>query len=89
MCCTTERGEGFVASLSLLDYFGALALYGPFMDPIAPIDIFSIPRSIKLTYPSVLHYVRRDASLERTRQQFSWVASGKLKTVIGQRYSLA
>jgi NADPH2:quinone reductase len=83
-------GEGFAASLSLLDYFGTLALYGPFMSPVAPIDIFSIPRSIKLTYPSVLHYVRsRDALLERARQLFAWVASGKLKTVIGQRYSLA
>lgn len=82
--------EGFAASLSLLDDFGTLALYGPFMNPIAPIDIFSIPRSIKLTYPSVMHYVRtREALLARTRQLFAWVASGKLKTVIGQRYSLA
>lgn len=82
--------EGFADSVSLLDYFGTLALYGPFMDPIAPIDIFSLPRSIKLTYPSVMHYVRsREALLERSRALFAWVIEGKLKTVIGRRYSLA
>lgn len=82
--------EGFTESLSLLDYFGTLALYGPFMKPIAPIDVFSIPRSIKLTYPSVMHYVRtRAALLKRSRQLFAWVREGKLKTLIGQRYTLA
>lgn len=82
--------EGFADSVSLLDYFGTLALYGPFMDPIAPIDIFSLPRSIKLTYPSVMHFVRsRDALLEHSRALFDWVIAGKLKIVIGRRYSLA
>ncbi|WP_085688137.1 MULTISPECIES: quinone oxidoreductase [unclassified Pseudomonas] len=81
--------EGFADSLSLLDYFGTLALYGPFMNPIPPIDIFSVPRSIKLTYPSVMHYVReREVLLEKSRQLFAWVGAGKLKTVIGKRYSL-
>lgn len=81
--------EGFADSLELLDYFGTLALYGPFMNPIPPIDIFSVPRSIKLTYPSVMHYVRdREVLLEKSRQLFAWVSTGKLKTFIGQRYSL-
>lgn len=82
--------EGFSDSLSLLDYFGTLALYGPFMNPIAPIDIFSVPRSIKLTYPSVMHYVAtRETLLEHSAQLFAWARAGKLKTFIGQRYSLA
>ncbi len=82
--------EGFADSVSLLDYFGTLALYGRFMDPIAPIDIFSLPRSIKLTYPSVMHFVRsREALLEHSRALFDWVTAGKLKVVIGRRYSLA
>ncbi|EJM24268.1 Zn-dependent oxidoreductase, NADPH:quinone reductase [Pseudomonas sp. GM25] len=81
--------EGFADSLELLDYFGTLALYGPFMNPIPPIDIFSVPRSIKLTYPSVMHYVRnREVLLEKSRQLFAWVSTGKLKSFIGQRYSL-
>ncbi|CAI8773886.1 NADPH:quinone reductase [Pseudomonas sp. IT-347P] len=81
--------EGFSESLSLLDYFGTLALYGPFMNPIDPIDVFSLPRSIKLTYPSVMHYVRtREALLAHSRQLFAWAGSGKLKTLIGKRYAL-
>lgn len=81
--------EGFADSLELLDYFGTLALYGPFMNPTPPIDIFSMPRSIKLTYPSVMHYVRnREVLLEKSRQLFAWVSAGKLKAVIGKRYSL-
>ncbi|UII73436.1 quinone oxidoreductase [Pseudomonas sp. HN11] len=82
--------EGFSESLNLLDYFGTLALFGPFMDPIAPIDIFSIPRSIKLTYPVVMHHVRsRETLLARTQQLFTWVRTGRLNVNIGQRYSLA
>ncbi|MCP1475811.1 NADPH2:quinone reductase [Pseudomonas sp. EB276 TE3739] len=82
--------EGFADSIELLDYFGTLALYGPFMNAIAPIDVFSLPRSIKLTYPSVMHYVRsREALLEHSRELFAWVLEGKLKTMIGRRYSLA
>ncbi|MFJ7797268.1 quinone oxidoreductase family protein [Pseudomonas sp. NPDC096950] len=81
--------EGLHESISLLDYFGTLALYGRFMGSIAPVDIFSIPRSIKITYPSVMHHVRtREALLERTRQVFAWFSSGKLRTAIGHRYSL-
>ncbi|MGY2399356.1 quinone oxidoreductase family protein [Pseudomonas sp. SDO5271_S396] len=82
--------EGFSESINLLDYFGTLALYGPFMDPIAPIDIFSIPRSIKLTYPVVMHHVRtREALLARAQQLFTWVSTGRLNVTIGQRYPLA
>ena len=82
--------EGFDESIRLLDYFGTLALYGPFMDPIAPVDIFSLPRSIKLTYPSVMHHVRtREALLAYSQQLFTWVRTGRLRVQIGRRYSLA
>ncbi|MGF6095028.1 quinone oxidoreductase family protein [Pseudomonas sp. 18175] len=82
--------EGFDESIRLLDYFGTLALYGPFMDPIAPIDIFAMPRSIKLTYPSVMHHVgTREALLVHARQLFTWVRTGRLNVSIGQRYTLA
>lgn len=81
--------EGFEESVSVLDYFGTLALYGPFMDPIAPVDVFSLPRSIKLTYPSVMHHVRTpEALLARAGQVFDWVEAGRLKVTIGQRYGL-
>lgn len=81
--------EGFQESIDLLDYFGTLALYGPFMDPIAPLDVFSLPRSIKLTYPSVMHHVRtREALLARSAQVFEGFASGRWRVTIGQRYRL-
>ncbi|MFY1663564.1 zinc-binding dehydrogenase [Pseudomonas sp. Pseu.R1] len=81
--------EGFQESIDLLDYFGTLALYGPFMDPIAPLDVFSLPRSIKLTYPSVMHHVHtREALLARSAQVFEGFASGRWRVTIGQRYRL-
>lgn len=82
--------EGFDESVRLLDYFGTLALYGPFMNPLAPIDVFATPRSIKLTYPSVMHHVRtREALLAHSRQLFTWVRTGRLTVKVGQRYALA
>ena len=67
-----------------------MAWYGPFKDPIAPVDIFSLPRSIKLTYPSVMHHVRtREALLAYSQQLFTWVRTGRLRVQIGRRYSLA
>ncbi|MFJ3485728.1 quinone oxidoreductase family protein [Pseudomonas sp. NPDC090202] len=82
--------EGFEESVRLLEHFGTLALYGPLMDPIAPVDIFSLPRSIKLTYPVVMHHVRtREALLERSRQLFDAVTAGQLRTTIGKRYPLS
>lgn len=82
--------ESFRTSLDLVDYHGTLALFGPLMEPLPPIDPFSIPKSIKITYPVVMHHVRnRDALLARSRQLFDWMRSGQLRLHVGQSYPLA
>ncbi|UNU44450.1 quinone oxidoreductase [Sphingopyxis sp. YF1] len=82
--------ESFRTSLDLVDYHGTLALFGPLMEPLPPIDPFSIPKSIKITYPVVMHHVRtRAALLARSRQLFDWLRSGELRLHIGQSYPLA
>ncbi|WP_282948631.1 MULTISPECIES: quinone oxidoreductase [unclassified Sphingopyxis] len=82
--------ESFRTSLDLVDYHGTLALFGPLMEPLPPIDPFAIPKSIKITYPVVMHHVRnRDALLARSRQLFDWMRSGQLRLHVGQSYPLA
>lgn len=83
--------ESFADSLRSLDYYGTLALYGPlFTQPMPPLEPWSLPKSIKVTYPIVMHHVRtRDALLARSAQLFEWVRSGRLEVHIGRRYPLA
>jgi NADPH:quinone reductase len=82
--------ETFQDSLRSLDYHGTLALFGPFMDKIPAVDVFSLPKSISLTYPVFLHHIRtRQALIARSNQLFNWVREGKLKPHIGMRYPLA
>jgi NADPH2:quinone reductase len=62
--------------------------YAVFRDQ--PIDIFSLPKNIKITYPSVVSAIRtNDQLLRYSAQLFAWVRSGRLKAQIGHRYPLA
>ena len=82
--------EGFTESIHSLDYFGTLVVFGPLMDPIPPVDIFSLPKNIKITYPSVVNAIRNNDQLTRySTQLFEWLRSGRLKVMIGRRYPLA
>lgn len=78
-------------SLRVVDFHGTLALYGPlFDDPMPPIEPFSLPKSIKLVAPIVMHHVRtRDELARRSQQIFDWIRAGQLKVHIGNRYPLA
>ena len=82
--------EGFADSVRSLDYFGTLVAFGPLMDRIPPIDIFSMPKNIKITYPSVVDAIRTNEQLLRySAQLFDWLRSGRLKAQIGRCYPLA
>lgn len=83
--------EGFGDSIRSLAFQGTLVLFGPLTGPtMDPLNVWSLPRSIKITYPIVMHHVRtRDALLARSRQLFDWVRSGDLKVHVGKRYPLA
>jgi NADPH2:quinone reductase len=80
----------FEDSMKCLRPRGLMALYGassggvPAMDPIR-----LMAGSLYLTRPTLKDYVQTRAELERRAEEvFTWVASGKLKVRVGQRYSL-
>lgn len=83
--------ESFEDSLRVVDHYGTLALYGPlFEEKMPPLDVFRLPKGIKLTYPVVMLHVRtRERLLRQAKQLFDWVSAGQLKVHIGHRYSLA
>jgi NADPH:quinone reductase len=83
--------ESFKDSLEVVDFHGTLALFGPlFKSPMPLINVWDLPRSIKLTYPVVIHHCRTHERLVRNSERlFDWVRSGELKVTIAQRYPLA
>jgi NADPH2:quinone reductase len=83
--------ESFQDSLRVVDFHGTLALYGPLFDQaIPPFSPWSLPKSIKITYPIVMHHVRtRERLVKYSAQLFDWIRTGKLKVNIGRRYPLA
>ena len=79
----------FASSMQALRYHGTLAFYGPYMGipSLTPMDL---PRSIHLTYPTVMHHVRtREALVARTSELFEFIKTGNLRARIGNRYSLS
>ncbi|WP_213807868.1 quinone oxidoreductase [Granulicella sp. dw_53] len=82
--------DTFYDSLSSLRYHGVLAYYGQTIKRLPPIDLLDLPKSVLVSYPSVMHHVRtREALLSRSAQLFDWVRKGQLKIHIGHRYPLA
>jgi NADPH2:quinone reductase len=82
--------ESFRDSLRVVDFHGTLALYGPLFEQAIPsFSPWSLPKSIKVTYPVVMHHVRtRDRLMKYSAQLFDWVRTAKLKVNIGRRYPL-
>lgn len=79
----------FQGSLDALRPSGTFAWFGPVLGGPGPIDIMSLPRSIKLGYPSFAHHVRTPELLRtRTAQLFDWLATGHLRIHIGGEYPL-
>jgi NADPH2:quinone reductase len=82
--------ETFAGSVASLDYHGVLAYYGQTIKRQAPIDLLDLPRSILVSYPSVIHHVRtREALLKWSGRLFDWLLADQLKVRISQRYPLA
>jgi NADPH2:quinone reductase len=80
----------FQGSIDSLRRSGTFCWYGPVLGGPGPIDIMSLPRSIKLGYATFFdHIPTPDLFRERTTRLFDWVASGDLKVRIGSVYPLA
>lgn len=80
----------FAGSLAALRRSGTFCWYGPVLGGPGPIDIMSLPKSIKLGYAVFADHIPTPALLRaHTVRLFDWIAEGKLKVEIGGVYPLA
>lgn len=80
----------FQGSIDSLRRSGTLCWYGPVLGGPGPIDIMSLPRSIKLGYAVFSDHIHSPELLrEHAARLFDWVVSGDLKVRIGGIYPLA
>jgi NADPH2:quinone reductase len=80
----------FQASLDSLRRSGTFCWYGPVLGGPGPLDIMSLPKSIKIGYARFFDHIHTPALLRaRTGQLFDWIVKGDLKIRIGRVYPLA
>ncbi|ADO70886.1 quinone oxidoreductase family protein [Stigmatella aurantiaca] len=80
----------FHASLAALRRSGTFCWYGPVLGGPGPIDLMSLPKSIKLGYAVFSdHVATRELLRSRVARLFDWIAAGALKVRIGGVYPLA
>jgi NADPH:quinone reductase len=80
----------FQGSLDALRPSGTLSWYGPVLGGPGLLDIMSLPRSIKLGYPSFMHHIPTPELLRaRSARLFDWILTGQLRIRIGGEYPLA
>ncbi|QKR99305.1 quinone oxidoreductase [Sphingomonas sp. CL5.1] len=80
----------FQGSLDALRPMGTFAWYGPVLGGPGPIDIMSLPKSIRIGYAVFSHHIRTPELLRaRSARLFDWIIDGKLKVHIGGEYPLA
>ncbi|WP_332854952.1 quinone oxidoreductase family protein [Duganella sp. S19_KUP01_CR8] len=80
----------FQGSLDVLRRSGTFCWYGPVLGGPGPLDIMSLPRSIKLGYAVFFDHIHSPALLRaRSAQLFDWISAGKLKVHVGGVYALA
>jgi NADPH2:quinone reductase len=80
----------FQGSLDVLRRSGTFCWYGPVLGGPGPLNIMSLPKSIKLGYAVYRDHIHTPELLRaRSAQLFGWVAEGKLAIHIGGIYPLA
>jgi NADPH2:quinone reductase len=80
----------FQASLDSLRRSGTFCWFGPVLGGPGPLDIMSLPKSIKIGYASFWDHIYTPELLRsRTNRLFDWITSRKLKVRVGGTYPLA
>jgi NADPH:quinone reductase len=80
----------FRASLESLRRCGTFCWYGPVLGGPGPLDIMSLPRSIKIGYAGFVDHIYTPMLLRaHSAQLFDWIARGILNVRIGGTYPLA
>jgi len=79
----------FQGSLDILRRSGTFCWYGPVLGGPGPLDLMSLPRSIKIGYATFFdHIATPDLLRARSVQLFDWVSERKLAIRIGGQYPL-
>ena len=80
----------FQGSLDILRRSGTFCWYGPVLGGPGPLDIMSLPKSIKIGYATFFDHIHTPALLRaRAAQLFDWITEGKLEIRSGGEYPLA
>lgn len=80
----------FKDSLASLRRSGTFCWYGPVLGGPGPLDIMSLPRSVKIGYAVFFDHIHTPALLrEKTNRLFDWIRKGQLRVHIGGVYPLA
>ena len=80
----------FQGSLDVLRRSGTFCWYGPVLGGPGPIDLMSLPRSIKIGYTTFFDHIYTPELLRaHSARLFDWIAEGRLKVRIGGEYPLA
>jgi NADPH:quinone reductase len=80
----------FQGSLDALRRSGTFCWYGPVLGGSGPLDIMSLPKSIKIGYATFFDHIHTPELLRaRSARLFDWIVDGKLKIRIGGEYPLA
>ncbi|KJC55883.1 alcohol dehydrogenase [Bradyrhizobium sp. LTSPM299] len=80
----------FQGSLDVLRRSGVFCWYGPVLGGPGPLNIISLPKSIKIGYAVFLDHIHTPELLRaRSAQLFDWIREGKLRVRIGGEYPLA
>jgi NADPH:quinone reductase len=80
----------FQGSLDVLRRSGTFCWYGPVLGGPGPLDIMSLPKSVKIGYATFFDHIHTPELLRaRSERLFNWIATGELKLHIGGEYCLA
>lgn len=80
----------FQGSLASLKRSGTFCWYGPVLGGPGPLDIMSLPKSIKLGYAVFSDHIHTPRLYRaHARRLFQWIDEGALKINIGETYALA
>jgi NADPH2:quinone reductase len=80
----------FAGSLASLRRSGTFCWYGPVLGGPGPLDIMSLPKSIKIGYAVFFDHIHTPELFRaHSAQTFDWIASGALTVRIGGTYPLA
>jgi NADPH:quinone reductase len=80
----------FQGSLDVLRRSGVFCWYGPVLGGPGPLNIMSLPKSIKIGYAIFFDHIHSPELLRaRSAQLFDWITEGKLRVRIGGEYPLA